>query len=91
MNWEEDRTLIVKTYYECVNNNQELCSILKNNTVRCQQFSPIAIFILDRLSAVWYLTINNMLWDADIIDRSVLESLIKLMFMLEALPMKRGT
>ena len=39
---------------------------------------------MDRISTVWFLTQKDLLWDADIIHRTVLESMIKLLFIIYA-------
>ena len=41
---------------------------------------PIVEFILERIDATLLLTTENRVWDADIISRTVLETLMKLMF-----------
>jgi hypothetical protein len=85
MNWEEDKLTIVKQYFECIEvNNRELFSRLDKDISKSKSIYQLVKFIDDRLSAVWFLTINDKLWDADIIDRSVLEALIKLNFIVYA-------
>lgn len=85
MNWEEDKLTIVKQYFECIDaNNRELFSRLDKDISKSKSIYQLVKFIDDRLSAVWFLTINDKLWDADIIDRSVLEALIKLNFIVYA-------
>lgn len=85
MNWKEDKEIIVSTYFDCINrNNKELFSRLDKNKARGKDIYQIVQFITDRLSAVWLLTLNDKVWDADIIDRSVLESLVKLVFIVQA-------
>lgn len=85
MNWEEDKLTIVKQYYECIDvNNRELFSRLDMEISKSKDIHQLVNFIIDRLSTVWFLTMNDMLWDADIIDRSVLESFIKLNFIVYA-------
>lgn len=85
MNWEDDKLIIVKQYFECIDaNNRELFSRLDKDISKSKSIYQLVKFIDDRLSAVWFLTINDKLWDADIIDRSVLEALIKLNFIVYA-------
>lgn len=85
MNWEQDKRAIVKQYYECIDsNNRELFLRLDKHFSESKNIYQLVKFIDDRLSTVWLLTINNKLWDADIIDRSVLEALIKLNFIVYA-------
>ncbi|MCK9236250.1 MAG: hypothetical protein WDA08_03780 [Weeksellaceae bacterium] len=85
MNWEEDKLTIVKQYFDCIDaNNRELFSRLDNDISKSKSIYQLVKFIDDRLSAVWFLTMNDKLWDADIIDRSVLEALIKLNFIVYA-------
>lgn len=85
MDWEKDRQLIVKTYYECIDrNNQELFSRLDKHIEKSKRIYSLVKYIDERLSTVWFLTLNDKLWDADIIDRSVLEALMKLMFIVNA-------
>lgn len=85
MDWEKDKLTIIKQYYECIDaNNRELFSRLNNDISKSKSIYNLVKFIDDRLSAVWFLTINDKLWDADIIDRSVLEALMKLNFIVYA-------
>lgn len=85
MNWEEDKIIMVSLYYDCINkNNQELFTQLNKHRERADGIYRIVSFIHDRLSAVWFLTMNDLPWDADIIDRSALEALIKLIFIVNA-------
>ena len=85
MNWEKDKEKIASIYFECINlNNKELFTRLSNNTKKSGDIYQIVNFITDRLAAVWFLTRNDMLWDADIIDRSALETLIKLVFIVQS-------
>lgn len=85
MDWEKDKLTIVNQYYECIEaNNRELFSRLDNDISKSKSIYQLVKFIDDRLSAVWFLTINDKLWDADIIDRSVLEALMKLNFIVYA-------
>ena len=81
MNWEEDKPKIVDLYYDCIEaNNRELFSRLDKNYPKSIVIYPFVKFITDRLAAVWLLALSDMVWDADIINRSVLESLLKLIF-----------
>ncbi|MEZ4935074.1 MAG: hypothetical protein R2788_23445 [Saprospiraceae bacterium] len=85
MNWEKDKHTIVSTYYHCIDiNNKELFDRLEKHYEKCNRLYPIIRFISERLSTVWFLTLHDKLWDADIIDRSVLEVIIKLTFILKS-------
>lgn len=85
MNWEEDKLTIVKQYFDCIDtNNRELFSRLDKDISKSKSIYQLVKFINERLSTVWFLTMNDKLWDADIIDRSVLEALIKLNFIVYA-------
>lgn len=85
MSWEDDKITMVSLYYDCINkNNQELFTRLNKHREKADGIYRIVSFIHDRLSAVWFLAMNELLWDADIIDRSALETLIKLTFIVNA-------
>jgi hypothetical protein len=81
MDWERDKHLIANAYYDCIKcNNDQLFSVLSRFDSEAKRIRPIIKFIDDRLSCVWFLANNDKLWDADIINRSALEALLKLMF-----------
>ena len=85
MNWLEDKNIIVSTYFNCLDkSNQKLFLILKENRERSKDIYPLVRYIADRVATVWFLTLNDKLWDADIIDRSVLENLVKLLFIVNS-------
>ncbi|HVT83994.1 MAG TPA: DUF5677 domain-containing protein [Chitinophagaceae bacterium] len=85
MDWKIDKPVIVEAYYNCINaNNRELFLRLNNNISKAKKIYPFVSFIEERLSAVWLLALNDKLWDAEIIDRSVLEVLMKFMFIVNA-------
>lgn len=84
-NWIEVKEIIVSTYFDCINrNNKELLFRLDKNKSKGKDIYRIVRFITDRLYTVWLLTFNDKVWDAEIIDRSVLESLIKQIFIIQA-------
>lgn len=85
MNWEIDKQAITKRYFENINiNNIELFGIIKENLNELYEVFPLIKFIISRLETVSTLTVNNHLWDAEIVLRSALETLIKFVFITTA-------
>jgi hypothetical protein len=85
MNWEEDKNEIIPLYYDCIQkNNAELFSILISHSTKVVDIYPLAKFIIERLNTVWFLTLQDMVWDAEIIARTALESLMKFTFIATA-------
>ena len=71
------------------NNNNELNKIINEHSSKLEDLAPIINFILDRIETVSELTINNKLWDAEIILRSAVETFIKFLFIITVAPNER--
>lgn len=85
MSLEEDKRKITEGFFEGINiSNIELYGFIKENYEAVKPIFPIVGFIISRLSAVTELTLNESVWDAEIIYRSALEGLIKLTFITSA-------
>jgi hypothetical protein len=81
MSWLQDRKTIADSYKELIDHNNSMLFVkMKENHEEIKDVYPLINFTIERITTVWFLTINDLVWDADIIDRTVLESLIKLMF-----------
>lgn len=82
--WITDKPIIEDTYIKTINN----CIVKLKCIIDCNpQLAPIyplAKFTMDRLHSVLTLTVNFMIWDAEILLRSAIESLIKLAFICSA-------
>lgn len=84
-NWESDKDIITQKYLELINQcNIELSRTINANQEESRQILPLITFILARLETVSELAITGKLWDAEIIYRSALETLVKLMFITTA-------
>ena len=85
MSLEEDKLKITKAFIEGINiSNVKLFEIIKERFNDVRPIFPLIEFILDRLSAVTDLAMRGCNWDAEIIYRSALEALIKLLFITSA-------
>src|SRR5690349_19014974 len=85
LNWEEDKQDIVSLYFDCVQScHNELRDRIQTHYNEVEPIIDNVRFIVERSTSVWFLTQKEMLWDADIIDRTVLESLIKFLFIVYA-------
>lgn len=81
MSWDKDKQLITERYFETINiNNLELFGIIQENLSELNKVFPIIKFIISRLETVSMLTTSDRLWDAEIILRSALETLLKFMY-----------
>jgi hypothetical protein len=79
--WEDDKKNILEKHFEVINsNNLLLFGILKDYVVKINPILPLIEFIISRIETIISLTINDKLWDAEIILRSALETFIKLLF-----------
>lgn len=82
--WARDRSLIEDKYVKATNSCIcRLKEIVRYNP-QLESIYPLVRFTMDRLHAVLTLTVNYMLWDAEIILRSVIESYVKLAFICSA-------
>lgn len=81
MEWLEDKRYLSQRYFEAINiNNFELFGVIKKHQNKLRPLSPLIAFIIDRLSAVTHLAVQDMVWDAEIVHRTALESFIKFLF-----------
>jgi hypothetical protein len=79
--WEDDKQIILEKHFEVINsNNLLLFGTLKDYIVEINPILPLIEFIISRIETVTSLIINDILWDAEIILRSALETFIKLLF-----------
>ena len=85
MSLTDDKRTITETYFALINiNNIELFGVIKNNLDATGQILPLIEFIIERLNTVTSLTINDSLWDAEIVLRSAQETFIKFLFITTA-------
>lgn len=92
MNWNKDKEIITQKYFELINlSNLELFGVIKENLDESNRIFPIIKFVLSRLETVTDLTINDKLWDAEIILRSAFETTVKLMFITTSTGEERET
>lgn len=82
--WDTDREIIEDVYVGATNNCiVQLKNIIDNNP-QLSPIYPLVKFTMDRFLSVLTLTVNYMIWDAEIILRSAIESLVKLIFICSA-------
>ncbi|WP_440121796.1 hypothetical protein [Tenacibaculum sp. Ill] len=85
MSWERDKDIITQKYFQAINvNNTELFGIIKENLSELQPILPLIEFVISRLESVTTLSIDNRIWDAEIILRSALETFTKFLFITTA-------
>jgi hypothetical protein len=85
MNILKDKKNITEKYYEVINiNNIELFDLINNNFEKIKSIFPLIKFIFDRIDVVTFLLRNDCIWDAEIVLRSVMETLIKFVFITSA-------
>lgn len=83
--WTEDKQKITEAYFEAINkNNLELFRIIKLHVKELDGILPILEFILERLETVATLTVDNRIWDAEIVLRSAIETFVKYVFITTA-------
>lgn len=83
--WAEDKQKITEAYFEAINkNNLELFRIIKIHEKELDGVLPILEFILERLGTVANLTVDNRIWDAEIVLRSAIETFVKYVFITTA-------
>lgn len=82
---EEDKQIITERYFEAINIcNIELFGRIKEEQDKIKPLYPIIAFIVDRLCTVTNLTIQNSVWDAEIVYRCALETFMKYIFITSA-------
>jgi hypothetical protein len=83
--WIEDKKRISAVYFEAINkNNLELFRLLKIHFEAAMPIFPLVEFIIERLETVTNLTLNERIWDAEIILRSAIETFLKFVFITTA-------
>ncbi len=81
MNLENDKKKITEDFFLGINAaNVELFGFIKEHFEVVKPVFPLVEFIVSRLSCVTELAVKGNNWDAEIIYRSALECLIKLIF-----------
>ncbi len=60
--------------------NAELISQLNAEKENLIEVLPIIQFIIERLNTVFYLTVSNLIWDAEIVLRCATETFVKFLF-----------
>jgi hypothetical protein len=90
--WTEDKQKITEAYFEAINkNNLELFRIIKIHVKELDGVLPILEFIIERLETVATLTVDNRIWDAEIVLRSAIETFVKYVFITTADENERKT
>lgn len=85
MEWNTDKQKINAAYFAAINaNNILLFQVIHDHYDKLQEVFPLIEFVLERVDAVTTLIESEQLWDADIIVRSALETLVKFAFIAEA-------
>ncbi|MBS0026062.1 DUF5677 domain-containing protein [Chitinophaga sp. 22321] len=90
MNIIEDKRIITEAYFDGINvSNIELFGRMKPHIDKVRPILPLIEFILARMSTVTELTIQQSVWDAEIVYRTVLEALLKLIYITSSTPDER--
>ncbi|MBB5396698.1 DUF5677 domain-containing protein [Mucilaginibacter sp. AK015] len=85
MDWQKDKAIVTGAYFGAIDTcNKKLFEIIKPHGEQLREVFPLIEYIIDRVSAVTVLTQGDLLWDADIIVRSALETLVKFAFIADA-------
>lgn len=85
MNWEKDKAIITGEYIAAMNVcNLKLFELIGCNFEKIQESFPLIEYVIERMNAVIVLTQQDMLWDADVLVRSALETLVKFALIAEA-------
>ncbi len=83
--WLKDKQIITNTYIEVINrNNLELFGQIKPHLEKVRPILPIIEFVIARLETALTLALDDRVWDAEIMLRPAMESLIKLLFITTA-------
>jgi hypothetical protein len=85
MSLSEDKIKISSAFIAGINiSNTELFGLIKENYEALERVYPLIEFVVSRLTAVTDLALAGNNWDAEIIYRSALEALVKLVFITSA-------
>lgn len=88
--WEKDKPIITGEYFGAMNIcNIKLFEIIGARFEEIKEAFPLIEYVIERMNAVIVLTQQDMLWDADIIVRSALETLVKFGLIAEATEAER--
>lgn len=83
--WIEDKRKITEAYFEAINkSNLELFRVINIHLLETQPILPLIEFIIERLETVANLTLNERIWDAEIILRAAIETFVKFVFITTA-------
>jgi Family of unknown function (DUF5677) len=78
---KDDKKIITERYFEAINIcNLKLFEEVKEDFENVKPIYPFVEFIIERLCTVTSLTIQNLVWDAEIVYRCALETFIKFIF-----------
>ncbi len=84
MDWIKDKAVISGDYIEAMNIcNLKIFELVGSNFEEIKEAYPLIEYVIERMNAVIALTQQDMLWDADILVRSGLETLVKFGFIAE--------
>lgn len=79
--WEEDKNIIFEKHIELINKNIILLyGTIKDHLDTIKPILPLVDFILTRIGTITELIRKEQLWDGEIILRSALETLVKMVF-----------
>lgn len=82
---EEDKAIISEKIFSAINiSNIELFGVMKHHLEAVKPVYPIIEFIIERLIAVTNLSIQSLVWDAEIVYRSALETFVKFLYITTA-------
>jgi len=85
MTWIEDKHRVTEAYFTTINlNNLELFRIIKLHFDKVEQILPLIEFMIERFETVTVLTMDDRIWDAEIVLRSGIEILVKFLFITTA-------
>ncbi|WP_313611863.1 DUF5677 domain-containing protein [Chryseobacterium arthrosphaerae] len=79
--WEKDKNIIFEKHIELINKNIILLyGTIKDHLDTIKPILPLVDFILTRIGTITELIRKEQLWDGEIILRSALETLVKMVF-----------
>ena len=85
LNWQEDKLIFNHAYYSAINAcNIELFRLIEAHYHILDRVYPLIEYVIERVNAVTLLINEETLWDADIIVRSALETLVKFVFIADS-------
>jgi len=85
MTWTEDKQRVTEAYFATINlSNLELFRIIKLHFGKVEPILPLIEFIIERFETVTVLTMDDRIWDAEIVLRSGIEVFVKFLFITTA-------